>query len=587
MQALKVLAWSLAWVAASAQSYPAGPQVVTFFSDIDDTDQPYALYVPTKYDVGNKYPLVISLHGASSNHRLNLRRVFGKGNLPGETDAEATRYFPRLRDVGYFVASPLARGTLGYQDLAERDVYDVLTDVKKRFSIDEDRVYLTGLSMGGGGALWLGLTRPDVWAAIAPVCAAAPDQARLLAGNALNLPVHLFHGSIDPVVPVASSRKWQHDFLELGCPVEYTEYPNVRHNSWDNAYRNGAVFDLFAQVRRNPFPRRVRFRTEHYKYASAYWISLDGITPGALAGFDAEIDAEFAHRNEITVRTTNVEGFTLKLAGHPMYRESTPLAIVIDGQKIKSSPAVSFSKTPQGWRPKRYTPAPGRKAPGAEGPISEAVASRHIYIYGTGGPVTDEEIRNRRQQALDGAEWSTARDRLLLSLRTVADRDVRPSDVASANLVLFGTKETNTLIARYAARLPIALNPSAADYGLVFIYPSGGRYLLVNSGLPWWTGADQANRGGFSFLPLRYRALQSFGDFILFKGSLENVVAEGLFTPDWKLPPEAAQRMTTSGAVVVQTVLLSAPVIDRRPKPRVTWQTAKNDRPPYRMTSKI
>jgi predicted peptidase len=57
---------------------------------------------------------------------------------------------------------------MGYQGIAEKDVLDVLADVKKRFNIDEDRTYLTGYSMGGGGTLWIGLTRPDVWAALAP-----------------------------------------------------------------------------------------------------------------------------------------------------------------------------------------------------------------------------------------------------------------------------------------------------------------------------------------------------------------------------------------------------------------------------------
>src|SRR5579883_774099 len=103
-----------------AQSYRPGPQVLTFFSEVDDTDQPYALYLPQDYDQNRKYPLVMSLHGANSNHRLNLRRVFGKGNLAGETDAEATRYFPRLPAVDYIVASPLARGTMGYQGVAEK-----------------------------------------------------------------------------------------------------------------------------------------------------------------------------------------------------------------------------------------------------------------------------------------------------------------------------------------------------------------------------------------------------------------------------------------------------------------------------------
>src|SRR4051794_39690282 len=117
----------LGLAAASAQTLQTGPQVLTFFSDVDDTDQPYALYLPNDFNPAKKYPLIVSLHGAGSNHRLNLRRVFGKSNLAGETDTEATRYFPKFREVEYIVASPLARGTMGYQGIAEKDVYDVLS----------------------------------------------------------------------------------------------------------------------------------------------------------------------------------------------------------------------------------------------------------------------------------------------------------------------------------------------------------------------------------------------------------------------------------------------------------------------------
>lgn len=539
-RAVSMVGLGLVACVSFAQSYASGPQVLTFFSDVDDTDQPYALYLPRDYHASYKYPLVISLHGAGSNHRLNLRRVFGKGNLPGETDAEATRYFPILPDVNYIVACPLARGTMGYQGIAERDVYDVLKDVKTRFSIDEDRIYLTGLSMGGGGALWLGLTRPDIWAAIAPVCAAAPDEARELAGNALDLPVRLFHGSADPVVPVENSRQWQRSLLELECPVEYIEYAHVRHNSWDNAYRNGAIFAFFDQVRRNTRPNRVRFATRHYKYASAYWIQLDGMTPGTLAEIEAQIDA----RQQVSVRTKNVLGFTLRLSGS--------FSVTIDGRRIRRGRSLSFLNTGKGWQTGRYLPPPGNKQAGAEGPIAEAVASRHIYVYGTGGTPANDELKSRRQQALDAAEWSTSRSKLLLSFRTVSDQEVRSSDVAHANLVLLGAKETNALIARYSAQLPMGLNPSAADYGLLFIYPVGGRYVLVSSGLPWWTGADEAKRGGLPFGPVQYRLLQTFGDYILFKGSLENVIAEGLFTPDWKLPDDAAKKIRATGAVEVR-----------------------------------
>jgi predicted peptidase len=155
---------------AVGQVLDTGPQVLTFHSDVDDSEQPYALYLPPNFEASRQYPLVISLHGAGSNHRLNLRRVFGKSNAEGENDVEASRYFPEWEDVDYIVASPFARGTMGYQGVAEKDVLDVLADVKRRFPIDENRVYLTGLSMGGGGTLWLGLTRPDVWAGRTPSC---------------------------------------------------------------------------------------------------------------------------------------------------------------------------------------------------------------------------------------------------------------------------------------------------------------------------------------------------------------------------------------------------------------------------------
>lgn len=541
MRRVTLLACGLAVAGfGAAQPYAAGPQVATFFSDIDDTDQPYALYVPRHYDPAKKYPLVVSLHGADSNHRLNLRRVFGKGNLLGETDAEATRYFPPLRDVDFVVASPLARGTMGYQGIAEYEVYRMLADVQKRLSIDEDRVYLTGLSMGGGGALWLGLTRPDIWAAVAPVCPAAPEETRRLAGNALNVPMHLFQGAIDPLVAADSSRQWQRDLQALGCPVEYTEYPNVRHNAWDFAYRNGAVFDLFEPLRRNRYPQRARFTTDRYRYASAYWLQLDGITPGTLAGIDAQVTG----KDGLSIRTSNVTGFSLNWKGQAFAPE-------IDGAKMRER-STSFVKIGNVWKPGRYVPPPGSKRAGSEGPIAEAVSSRHIYVYGSGGfPDTDESIR-RREQAQAAADWSGPHSRPLLSFRVLQDRDVRDKDLESANAVLFGTKETNTLIARYAAQLPLALNPSAADYGLVFIYPAGGRYVLIDSGLPWWTGAAEAKRGGWNFVPEKLRVLESLGDFILFKGSLENVIAEGRFTPEWKLPADAARKMRETGAVAIR-----------------------------------
>jgi acetyl esterase/lipase len=548
----QVLAISLCASAAlvSAQSYAPGPQEVTYRSDADDTNQPYGLYVPKNLNPAKKYPLVIMLHGSGINHRLALRRVFGWGNVPGENDPRTTRVFREIRDVDYIVAAPLARGSIGYQGMAEKDVYDVIADVKHRFPIDEDRVYLTGFESGGGGALWLGLTRPDVWAAIAPVCPAPPEATVALIGNALNIPVRMFQGEIDPLVKAEQTRSWNREMLDAGIKAEYIEYPGVRHNAWDYAYKNADIFSWFDQYRRNAFPERVRFAARDYGHAKAYWITLDELTPGALA----TIDAVFQAKNKLKIETANLDAFTLKLKGHPMLAMTQLLSISVDGTTLKVKPqnSVSLTKQPTGWIIKRSVPLSSQKHQGQEGPMREAIASRQIYVYGTGNAASPDELIRRRNQAAFAAEWSTERSPIAVTNRVLPDAEIKEADIHSSNLILFGNKETNSVIAKLHPHLPMHLNAGAADYGLVFITPTRGtQYAVINSGLPWWSHADQAKRPGLPLIPSPHTTLESFGDFILFKGGLENVIIEGNFDRDWKLPPEAVAKIKETGAVTL------------------------------------
>jgi len=92
------------------------------------------------------------------------------------------------------------------------------------------------------------------------------------------------------------------------------------------------------------------------------------------------------------------------------------------------------------------------------------------------------------------------------------------------------------------------LRPDAADYGLLFIAPVGKHYALVNSGLPWWTGADESAIP-YAWAPAPYRQLAAFGDYVLFRGSVTQVAAEGRFDAHWKVPAEAAARLTSAGTV--------------------------------------
>ncbi len=533
-----------------AQKYASGPQVLTFFSDADDTDQPYGLYLPPNYDPDKKYPLVVMLHGAGSNHRLALRRVFGKSNAENETDVEASRNFPKWDNVDFIVASAYARGTAGYQGVPEEDVYNMLDDVKRRFNVDENKIYLTGLSMGGGGTLWIGLTRPDIWAAIAPVCPAPPAGTFDLAPNALNFPIHFFHGDADPVVPVDGTRKWVSHLQDIGVEVSYKEFVDVKHDSWVSAYDNEFIFEWFSHAERNPFPDRVRFVSKLYKYNKSFWVTFDKITYGELA----EIDANLAKPNALQITTKNLESFTLNLKNHPKFKPGN-VALILDGVNLsaKTDSTASFVKKNAVWTlmPSAESTTTGKRK-GAEGPIFDAFSGRQVYVYGTADNPSPEELAKRVEIANAAANWSQYRGsflgRIMFFPRVLSDKEVRPSDLESSNLILFGTKETNLYISKYAERLPVHLKSTDKTHGLFYVFPMDQHYVAVSSGLPWWLGTEDQ---GYPFVPVMHRKLSEYKDLIFFKESAKNMLVEGYFSPEWKLTDEMKSKLSASGAVIL------------------------------------
>jgi hypothetical protein len=143
--------------------------------------------------------------------------------------------------------------------------------------------------------------------------------------------------------------------------------------------------------------------------------------------------------------------------------------------------------------------------------------------------------------------------RIMVFPRVVSDKEVRASDYVTSNLVLFGTRETNAVIEKFADNLPIHLNADQPGYGLVYIFPLNRHYVIVNSGLPWWTpAAKTAGQGGYAFMGSKVEALRKYQDFVLFRESSDNIITQGIFDNNWKLPAEAAEAMKTTGAVIVK-----------------------------------
>ncbi|MFN8432286.1 MAG: alpha/beta hydrolase-fold protein [Spirosomataceae bacterium] len=535
-----------------SQKLKTGPQVLSFHSDVDDTEQPYAIYIPKSFSEKKTYPLVVMLHGAGSNHRLALKRVFGKSNQPGENDVEASLYFPKWKDVEYIVVSPLARGTMGYQGVAEKDVWDMIADVKKRFSIDEDRTYLTGLSMGGGGTMWLGLTRPDFWAAIAPVCPAPPAATEIYLENATNLNVHFFQGTDDPAVKVEGTRKWVEDFKKVGAKVQYAEYPGVKHDSWVNAYKDEFIFSWFNKFVRDKYPSKVKLSTAQLKYNKAYWVEI----VDKEVGKTAKVNAHFKNKNQLDITTENVNVLSIDILDHPNFNKKSAMQLNIDGQNISVFGLANgqvLLKNNDRWAVGKRPEMGSIKNQTTEGPMSEIIADRQIYVYGTEGNPAKEELEKRRKIAEQAADWSFYRGdflgRVMVFPRVLSDKEVRPSDIERSNLILFGDASTNSVIAKYAEKLPMSLK-KGNEASLTYIYPNGKRYILINSGLPFWEIPDNAT--GLAALlrsSSKMGVLQGLGDWVLYDSAINNVIGTGLFDKNWQLTDKDKELLKNTGKV--------------------------------------
>jgi predicted peptidase len=253
----------LALVAASAcvASFTAVPTTIqerqTGFLDrviqLEGATHRYQVYVPSNYDPAVRWPIILFLHGAGERGTDGLIQTeVGLGS--------AVRRFPSRFPA--IVVFPQAPTDTAWTGVPGRVAMAALDKTMKEFSTDPTRQYLTGLSMGGNGAWSLAYAHPDRFAAALVICgfinggrqfptflpADAIDPPALLAGRIQKLPLWVYHGDADNVVPVAGAREIVDRLRQAGSAVKYTELPGVGHNSWDAAYRSAEVATwLFAQ----------------------------------------------------------------------------------------------------------------------------------------------------------------------------------------------------------------------------------------------------------------------------------------------------------------------------------------------------
>jgi predicted peptidase len=211
---------------------------------------PYRIFVPDPQQRVRPLPIIIYLHGGGGMGADNLRQISG-GNTNGTHVWVAPQ--AQARHPAFVVAPQLpngnrwdARGADGIATYASL-VIQLLGSLSREFALDLDRVYLTGQSLGGFGTWDLITKRPELFAAAVPLCGeGAPSRAQA----ARHVPIWVFHGAKDELVPVAGSREMVAALRAVGGAVKYTEYPEVGHDVWTVAYLERSLSDwLFAQKR--------------------------------------------------------------------------------------------------------------------------------------------------------------------------------------------------------------------------------------------------------------------------------------------------------------------------------------------------
>ena len=215
----------------------------TYKNDDGHTSE-YVVFVPHKYDGTKEFPVILFLHGAGETKggkKMPVEVGIGTHIKAHEKSFPFITVIPQAETRGWQADGPNAKRALAMLDA-----------VTKEFKTDPNRVYLTGISMGGYGTWSLAAAHPDRWAAVVPICGGVrgKEEVGKTAEKVKDIPCWVFHGDKDPAVPVDRSRELVEALKAAGGHPKYTEYPGVPHNSWDKAYATPELWTWLAQQKK-------------------------------------------------------------------------------------------------------------------------------------------------------------------------------------------------------------------------------------------------------------------------------------------------------------------------------------------------
>ncbi|MHC4219160.1 MAG: carboxylesterase family protein [Planctomycetota bacterium] len=526
----------------------------TFTSAIDGSVQYYAVTpMRREWDTGERPALFLTLHGASVEGRR-----------------QAQVYRPK--DWGHVVA-PTNRRPYGFdwEDWGRLDAIEVLQIVLDKYDIDRRRVYLTGHSMGGHGVWHLGVTFPDMFAAIGPSAgwvsffsyagadryedpdpveemltrATSSSDTLRLARNYLQHGVYVLHGEKDDNVPADQARLMYEKLGAFHPDLVYHEEPGAGHWWGDRCCDWPAMFEFF-QARRRPPVEEVK----HVEFVTASpgvsawsnWLGIEAqvrqLVPASVV---IDLDRE---RRRFKATTDNVAVLSLKLD----HLRPGPIQVTIDGRMLSSldwpgdNAKIWLTRTDDKWSAGAEPPSPDRKGPHRYGPFKDAFRHRVLFVYGTSG--TDEENDWAYAKARYDAETFWYRGNA--AVEVIADRDFDAASDPDRNVIIYGNAETNAAWAGLLGEGPVQVRRGSIgigarridrdDLACLFIRPRPGSDtasvgVVCGSGP---AGMRLTDRLPYFVSGVAYPDCTVIGPEMLSEGST-GVLAAGFFGLDWSV----------------------------------------------------
>jgi pimeloyl-ACP methyl ester carboxylesterase len=507
-----------------------GLVVRAYVSRIDGSVQPYGLVVPPSYapDRPHHWRVDAWFHGRSE--------TLSEVNFLWERLHLAGQFTPRDTIVVHLYGRYCNASTFA----GEVDFFEALADIRKNFNVDENRILVRGFSMGGASAWHIGAHYGTDFAAVAPGAGFAETkdffgytrrntkltwfEEKLLhltnatdyAANFFNVPVVAYNGDKD-------GQKQAADVMAANMDAEGLTLARIIGKDIGHAYTPAAIveinerMDALALRGRQQFPREVRFTTWTTKFNRMRWVVVDGIEKHwGRARVSATVEGDHA----VKATTSGVTALSFDMAaGSPLLNPAAKVTVILDGQSLivpgpvtDGSWSAHFLKTAGKWTVGTQDPATLTKHHDLQGPIDDAFMDSFLNVRPTGAAMSEMAGKWAMSEMDHAAKlWRT---QMRGDAPMKNDTDITDADIANSNLVLWGDPQSNKVLAKIAAKLPIQWTAESITLGTrkfptatnapVMIYPNPlnpKKYVVINSGITFREYAEPNNSLQIAYLP--------------------------------------------------------------------------------------